>query len=548
MFWFNNLGFRWKLLLPIMLLAGILLILALVSARQISNLSHAAFELGDQYVPGLNYLLQADRDMQQALVAERSLIFLDTKSEKFHAMSQSHKDNINQTHERVSKFFEIVKDEDMQARRQTFFDLFDNWKTVSTEVKRHRTEGGRKGRTAAIELSFNEANKQFETARNLLDELSEQLIESANADAQNAHKTSGESYLALGLTLGTGLITCLLVAVLFPGLVTRPLNRVINTIDDLASGNGNLTLRLEVNSQDELATLASKLNLFLDKLHGLISKLANASKEVQASSQNLLDLNDQTQKLVTTQHTSTDMVATAMNQMSATVRDVAQSASNAAQAARQADADASNGSDLVKSSTESIVNLAQDVERAAEVIHKLETEVESVGSVLDVIRGIAEQTNLLALNAAIEAARAGEQGRGFAVVADEVRTLASRTKESTQEIQKMIESLQQGARNAVSVMNSGQENTKISVQRAESAGASLVEITSAVASISDMNIQIANAAEEQSAVTEDVNKNITEISVVADNTAQISTQASQASTELSAQAEELDLIVKNFTI
>jgi methyl-accepting chemotaxis protein len=548
MFWFNNLGFRWKLLLPIMLLAGILLILALVSARQISNLSHAAFELGDQYVPGLNHLLQADRDMQQALVAERSLIFLDTKSEKFHAMSQSHKDNINQTHERVSKFFEIVKDEDMQARRQTFFDLFDNWKTVSTEVKRHRTEGGRKGRTAAIELSFNEANKQFETARNLLDELSEQLIESANADAQNAHKTSGESYLALGLTLGTGLITCLLVAVLFPGLVTRPLNRVINTIDDLASGNGNLTLRLEVNSQDELATLASKLNLFLDKLHGLISKLANASKEVQASSQNLLDLNDQTQKLVTTQHTSTDMVATAMNQMSATVRDVAQSASNAAQAARQADADASNGSDLVKSSTESIVNLAQDVERAAEVIHKLETEVESVGSVLDVIRGIAEQTNLLALNAAIEAARAGEQGRGFAVVADEVRTLASRTKESTQEIQKMIESLQQGARNAVSVMNSGQENTKISVQRAESAGASLVEITSAVASISDMNIQIANAAEEQSAVTEDVNKNITEISVVADNTAQISTQASQASTELSAQAEELDRIVKNFTI
>jgi methyl-accepting chemotaxis protein len=548
MTWFNDLRFRYKLLLPIILLATILLVLALVSGKQISNLSNAAFKLGDTYVPGLNYLLQADRDMQQALVAERSLIFLDTKSDKFQTMSQSHKDNINQTHERVSKFFDIIEDKEMLSHKQEFFSLFDKWKSVTNEVKRNRAEGGRKGRTVAIDKSFNEANKLFEQTRNILDKLTELLIESASNDAANAHSTSEQSFLTLITTLVAGLITCALVALFFPGMVTRPLNRVIDAIDDLADGDGDLTFRLNVNSKDELGTLSNKLNLFLEKLHGLISKLASTTTQVHQSAQNLHDLNDQTQKLVIAQHSSTDMVATAMNEMSMTVRDVAQSASSAAQAARQADTDASKGSDLVKSSTESIVNLAQDVEQAAVVIHKLETEVESVGSVLDVIRGIAEQTNLLALNAAIEAARAGEQGRGFAVVADEVRTLASRTKESTQEIQTMIERLQQGARNAVSVMESGQENTKISVKRAESAGASLLEITSAVTSISDMNVQIASAAEEQSAVTEDVNKNITEISEVANTTSQISSQASQASTELSEFAEEMERIVKNFTI
>lgn len=548
MSWFYNLSFRWKLLLPVMLLAIIMSIIALVGIAQISNISSDAFRLGDKYIPGLNYLLQADRDMQQALVAERSIIFLDTKSDEFKKMSDSHKENIEQTFDRVNKFFETITDEETLSHKQEFFDLFEKWKAVSTEVVNQRTVGGRQGRTVAIEMSFNEASVYFEKTREVLDGLSEHLIKFATENAQHAHTNSEESFFTLSVSLGLGLLTCVLVALFFPGLVTGPLNRVISTIDDLASGDGDLTLRLDVSSTDELGTLSSKLNIFLDKLHDLISRLASTTQQVHSSAQQLLDLNDQTQKLVMTQHTSTDMVATAMNEMSATVRDVAQSAANAAQAARQADADANSGSNLVKSSTESIINLAKDVEQAAEVIHTLETEVESVGSVLDVIRGIAEQTNLLALNAAIEAARAGEQGRGFAVVADEVRTLASRTKESTQEIQKMIESLQQGARNAVTVMNSGQENTKISVQRAESAGASLVEITSAVTSISDMNIQIANAAEEQSAVTEDINKNITEISMVADNTAKISTQATETSGKLSEYASELDQIVKNFTI
>ncbi|MCB1905273.1 MAG: methyl-accepting chemotaxis protein, partial [Gammaproteobacteria bacterium] len=277
-------------------------------------------------------------------------------------------------------------------------------------------------------------------------------------------------------------------------------------------------------------------------------RAAATSGQVREASGKMLQLNSQTQEMITNQHSSTDMVATAINEMAATVQEIAQSASNAADGARTADADARKGSERVDSSAISIRDLAQDVERAAEVIHKLENEAEKVGSVLDVIRGIAEQTNLLALNAAIEAARAGEQGRGFAVVADEVRTLASRTQQSTTEIQGMIEKLQSGARNAVSVMDAGREKAQVSVERAESAGSSLIEITKAVASISSMNTQIASAAEEQSAVTQEINRNITEISAISDRNSQISSEAAQASSVLSEYAQELDRIVQNFKI
>ncbi|MCB1788494.1 MAG: hypothetical protein KDJ33_19730 [Gammaproteobacteria bacterium] len=238
----------------------------------------------------------------------------------------------------------------------------------------------------------------------------------------------------------------------------------------------------------------------------------------------------------------------AVNELAATVQEVAKSASDAASSAGRADADARSGNARVQDSLASIHELAQDVARAAEVIQRLEGESEKVGSVLDVIRGIAEQTNLLALNAAIEAARAGEQGRGFAVVADEVRTLASRTQQSTTEIQAMIEQLQAGARSAVTVMTEGQKKVTLGVERAESVQQSLNEIAAAVASINDMNTQIASAAEEQTVVTEDINRNVTEINATAALSAQTAAEVSHASGTLSEQAEELDAVVKNFKI
>ena len=548
MSWFNNLGFRWKLVLPITVLAVLLASVATLAMRQVGQLGGTVNQLADEYVKALDYLLQADRDLYQALVAERSMMFVDENSDEFKQLAAMHDENIEQAQTRATKFFETTQSETARARADEFQALFGSWATTTGEIERQRREGGPVGRSNAIKLSFNEGEAQFGAMRDVLDQLTEQVQKEIAAAVGQAHDRVDSSFWMQSLSLAAGLAVCVLLAFVFPPLITRPLRRVIHTIDDLANGNGDLTLRVPADSKDELGHLASSLNQFLDKLHDLISRLAATASTVKDGSGRLAQLNDKAQEMLAAQHTATDSVATAVNELAATVQEVAKSASDAASSAGRADADARSGNARVQDSLASIHELAQDVARAAEVIQRLEGESEKVGSVLDVIRGIAEQTNLLALNAAIEAARAGEQGRGFAVVADEVRTLASRTQQSTTEIQAMIEQLQAGARSAVTVMTEGQKKVTLGVERAESVQQSLNEIAAAVASINDMNTQIASAAEEQTVVTEDINRNVTEINATAALSAQTAAEVSHASGTLSEQAEELDAVVQNFKI
>ncbi len=548
MSWFNNLKFKWKLLLPISILAIVLAVLAVIGLNQISNLSNDTFKLGDTYIPSLNYLLQADRDLQQALVAERSLIAATNGTSLYKELLKDHADNVDQAEKRAGKFFDTIQSESLRARKDEFTKKIDAWKQSTGKVLQLAARGDEFSKQEAIELSYGKSSKDFETARGVLDKLTEALVKDSATAADNAHTTSSSAKNTLIVTLLLGLAICLAIALFFPPMVTKPINRANTTLSNLASGEGDLSLRLEVEGKDEIGALASSLNQFLDKLHNLISKLANTSSQVSESANELSNLNTLAQNKIVTQHSSIDMVATAMNEMSATVQDVAKSASVAASAAQKADKDAQQGKELVNTSAESIQELAKDVDRAADAINALAEDTEAVGTVLDVIRGIAEQTNLLALNAAIEAARAGEQGRGFAVVADEVRTLAGRTQESTTEIQAIIERLQGRAQNAVSVMDTGKTNAQTSVNQAELAGESLVAITDAVTSISDMNTQIASAAEEQSSVSDEINRNIVEISTAADETAQISSNALQNSQTMTEHVQSLDQIVGNFKL
>ncbi|MBM9487247.1 methyl-accepting chemotaxis protein [Pseudomonas sp. ICBG1301] len=330
--------------------------------------------------------------------------------------------------------------------------------------------------------------------------------------------------------------------------IARPLRQMVAMLNDIAQGEGDLTRRLSSDRADELGAIASGFNTFLIKLQGMITQVVSSVQKVSDSSEHTADIAIRTNQGVHKQMVEIDQVATAVHEMTATAQDVARNATQAAQAASHADQAASQGMRIVRDTSSSIGALAEEIGKAVGVVQTLAKDSENINAILTAIRGIAEQTNLLALNAAIEAARAGEQGRGFAVVADEVRNLAQKTQKATEEIQAMIQQLQQGTRDVVRVMEDSQNRTDESVQHAAKAAEALETITQAVSVINDMNTQIASAAEEQSAVAEDINRNVINIGQVANEVAGGADESSTASADLTKLAEQQRRLINQFKV
>ena len=370
-------------------------------------------------------------------------------------------------------------------------------------------------------------------------------------DAYAAQRAAMQSRLRTNTLLivasaALALLVGALASLLITWVIVRPLRQVIGMARRIAEGD--LSASIEVRRKDEVGQLMGAVGSMADSLRGIVSRLSDGVGQITASAQALSSVTERTQHGVNSQKAETDQVATAMNQMAATVHDVARNAEEAASSAEQADGKVASGQDVVRQTLGRIEQLADAVRAATESIEQLGRQSQSIGSVLDVIKNVAEQTNLLALNAAIEAARAGEQGRGFAVVADEVRALARRTQQSTAEIETLIAALQNGASTSVQRMQRSHALVEMTVGDAVQTEAALGTIASAVAVIHQMNQQIAAASEQQSAVAEEISRSVSSIRGIADESAQAMESTASSSVELAQLSRDLQGMVGQFRL
>ncbi|MCS0446712.1 methyl-accepting chemotaxis protein [Vibrio diabolicus] len=356
------------------------------------------------------------------------------------------------------------------------------------------------------------------------------------------HTLSAVLISVIGLII-TSILTSIVVS---KGI--QPLQHVAASLKDVAAGGGDLTARLKVESQDEVGEVAAAFNEFMDKLHPLMQDIHRSATTVQTVSQSLNTQTSQASGQMQDHCLETDKVVTAVTQMSMTAKEVASNTNATAQAIEDANSQVTEAQREVEQAIEGITELVREIDSTSDAISELSLQTEKITKVLDVIGEIAEQTNLLALNAAIEAARAGEQGRGFAVVADEVRSLASRTQNSTHEIGDMLKQLQNGVSRAVSTMSVSQKRGVKTAEESALIQQSLSSVHHSIGTIRDMGIQTASAAEEQSAVAEDINQNLVAIQQIVNNINETLQHAESISTQLSQSGTEIHCLVGNFKL
>ena len=346
----------------------------------------------------------------------------------------------------------------------------------------------------------------------------------------------------------TAIVAISIVILLITIPIVKPINEILLAMKDIADGEGDLTKRLVVHSRDEIKELADVFNQFVARIQSLVKRAGGATERVASTLKKSKEIVSETDKNIQKQKIEIEVVATAITEMTSTVDEIARSCQSANQSAVEADRNNAKGAAAVEESIESIAQLVDHIKSVSEVVNLLEKDSQEIGAILEVIENIAAQTNLLALNAAIEAARAGEQGRGFAVVADEVRTLANKTQESTENIYRMIETLQGRTKKGVQVMTEGTATASNNSQKIEAVASELSNITSSVDETKQMSLHIATATEEQSVVTSEVGRNIINISELADESAEGSIRLLKEVSELEDTCSELEETLQHFKV
>jgi methyl-accepting chemotaxis protein len=545
----NNLPIKLRL----SLLSGILLFVALfLGLLGLFGMQRADHAIDEMYHTDMAHMSSLSSILEKA-EDSRAQILLALQHDPASPFASMHNHPLSKHIENIDKNIKIIDDKwakfmkshlDTEEKRLA--------ESFNKALMRFEKKGVKPTEQALHSGDFHHANelilKTINPALHEIQEITASLLEIQEHKASLAFEETDATYHSMITlvisTLVIGSVVSLFLAYFTISKISRGVCLVEQTTQQFSEGQ--LNARIDYQDRDEIGRIATAFNAMGDQFQETINQVKESVARLASAAEETSTVTSQTTDGINQQLTETSQVATAINEMNSTVQEVARNAVQAASAAQEADTTFIEGRQVIDKVINAIGKLAHEVEEAARVIQELEQESRNIGSVLDVIKSIAEQTNLLALNAAIEAARAGEQGRGFAVVADEVRTLAGRTQDSTQEIEEMISKLQAGADNAVKVMANGKEMTQVGVEQAAAAGDALQKINAAVAQISEMNTQIAGAAEEQSTVTDEINRSIVSINEVSEQTASGAQHTATASNDLARLAETLKGLVEHF--
>ncbi|KJZ47409.1 chemotaxis protein [Pseudomonas fluorescens] len=538
----RNMNIAPRAFLSFALIGGLMMVLGVFALNQMSKIRGAAENITNNSVPSiksldeftqltlrlrvLSYRLLVNREPD---VQQKTMELLETRNQQIRTAQATYEKLIASPQERATY------DQYVQLLGQ-YRQIEDRMKTLSrnNQVDELRS---------LLNTDLLNNSEAVNTVLNRLLEINTQQSHDTNQQAADQYDSAFNLVIAL-LVIATAMT--LLLAWLLTNSITQPIANALGAAEQIAEGN--LTRPITVDGQDEAGRLLLAMSKMQDKLRDTLQRISGSATQLASAAEELNSVTDESARGLTRQNNEIEQAATAVNEMTSAVEEVARNAVSTSEASKNATTSAGDGRDLVQETVSAIERMSADVQSTATLIGDLANESRDIGKVLDVIRGLADQTNLLALNAAIEAARAGEAGRGFAVVADEVRALAHRTQQSTSEIERMIGSIQSGTEHAVDSMRNSTERAESTLNIARGAGMSLDTINSAIVEINERNLVIASAAEEQAQVAREVDRNLVNIRDLSVQSATGANQTSAASNELSRLAVDLNTMVGRFSL
>ena len=538
----RNMNIAPRALLGFSLIGLLMIVLGVFSLNQMSHIRAAGQNIENNTVPSISSL----NDLTQLTLRLRVLSYrlllnreADTQQKTVQLFEQRNQ-QINQAQARYEK---MISSAEEQAAYDDYTRLLGQYRQLETRMKGFSASGQVDELRALLNSDMLSNSEQVNTAL-------DKLVKINNAQTREINQQADDEYRSafnwvVGMLIVATLLT-FLSAWLLTRSIVKPIDQALVAAEAIAEGN--LTQPIHAEGRDEAARLLLAMQKMQSKLRDTLQRISGSATQLASAAEELNSVTDEGARGLTQQNNEIEQAATAVNEMTSAVEEVARNAVSTSEASRDATTSASDGRDLVMETVSAIERMSGDVQSTAELIGNLAAESRDIGKVLDVIRGLADQTNLLALNAAIEAARAGEAGRGFAVVADEVRALAHRTQQSTSEIERMIGSIQGGTEQAVDSMRNSTERAESTLNIAKGAGMALETINGAIVQINERNLVIASAAEEQAQVAREVDRNLVNIRDLSVQTAAGSAQTTAASGELARLAVDLNAMVARFKV